>query len=230
MPGGRLTPHERRQIAAGLAEGLAYAEIARRLGRPTSTVTREVTRNGGAGAYRPDLAQLATRHRAHRGRKAAPTPPVPADAGATRAYEEMFAANFMSTGMPAMTSRILACLVLADDDGFTAAQLAARLGVSPASVSKAVALLEAQSQLRRERGPGRRERYVVDDDVWYQSMMASARTTTALMTIAQEGSRALASARLERVARFLAVVSDSIASAAERARVLLHELPRSPGD
>ena len=30
MPGGRLTQHERQQIALGLADGLAYAEIARR--------------------------------------------------------------------------------------------------------------------------------------------------------------------------------------------------------
>ena len=30
MPGGRLTQQERQQIALGLADGLAYAEIARR--------------------------------------------------------------------------------------------------------------------------------------------------------------------------------------------------------
>ncbi|NUT46387.1 MAG: helix-turn-helix domain-containing protein, partial [Saccharothrix sp.] len=51
MPGGRLTDEDRRDIAAGLALGLGYAEIARRLGRPTSTVTREVIRNGGPGDY-----------------------------------------------------------------------------------------------------------------------------------------------------------------------------------
>ena len=51
--GGRLTQQERQQIALGLAEDLAYAEIARRLDRPTSTITREVMRNGGPTAYRP---------------------------------------------------------------------------------------------------------------------------------------------------------------------------------
>ena len=45
MPGGRLTQSERQQIALGLADSLAYAEIARRLDRPTSTITREVMRN-----------------------------------------------------------------------------------------------------------------------------------------------------------------------------------------
>ncbi|MEU6381153.1 helix-turn-helix domain-containing protein, partial [Streptomyces sp. NPDC046909] len=37
MPGGRLTQQDRQQIALGLSDGLAYAEIARRLDRPTST-------------------------------------------------------------------------------------------------------------------------------------------------------------------------------------------------
>ena len=43
MPGGRLTQRERQQIALGLADDLAYAEIARRIDRPTSTITREVS-------------------------------------------------------------------------------------------------------------------------------------------------------------------------------------------
>ncbi len=66
MPGGRLTQQERQQIALGLADSLAYAEIARRLNRPTSTITREVMRNGGPTAYRADLAHRATERRAHR--------------------------------------------------------------------------------------------------------------------------------------------------------------------
>ncbi|MEU9115108.1 helix-turn-helix domain-containing protein, partial [Streptomyces sp. NPDC048483] len=63
MPGARLTQAERQQIAVGLADGLAYAEIARRLARPTSTITREVTRNGGPTGYRADLAHRATQQR-----------------------------------------------------------------------------------------------------------------------------------------------------------------------
>lgn len=71
MPGGRLTQSERQQIALGLADSLPYAEIARRLDRPTSTITREVMRNGGPTAYRADLAHRATEHRAHRRKPAA---------------------------------------------------------------------------------------------------------------------------------------------------------------
>ncbi|MEU3742958.1 helix-turn-helix domain-containing protein [Streptomyces sp. NPDC032198] len=60
MPGGRPAHQDRRHIGAGLAEGLGYAEIARRIDRPTSTVSREVSRNGGPGGYRVDHAHLAT--------------------------------------------------------------------------------------------------------------------------------------------------------------------------
>src|SRR5687767_15358702 len=93
MPGGRLTQQERRQIAIGLADGLAYAEIARRLDRPTSTITREVMRNGGPTGYRADLAHRATERRTHRrrpapsrGSEAAPQP-YGRDADAVREYE-----------------------------------------------------------------------------------------------------------------------------------------------
>ncbi|MFC7646285.1 helix-turn-helix domain-containing protein [Streptosporangium lutulentum] len=64
MPGDRLTDEDRRHIAAGLAEGLGFAEIGRRLGRPASTVMREVTRNGGPDDYAAQRAQEATRQRA----------------------------------------------------------------------------------------------------------------------------------------------------------------------
>ena len=238
MPGGRLTPQERRRIAQGLAEGLAYAEIARGLGRPTSTVTREVMRNGGPNAYRAALAQLATERRTRRSRtpvSAAGTPaargpgaPGPdTDTGAVRAYEEMFAANFMLTGMPAMMSRVLACLTISDTGSLTAGELARRLNVSPASISKAIAVLEDQSQVRREKAEGRRERYVVDDDVWYQSILASARNTANLAAIAHQGVGVLgegtgAAVRLAKIARFVGFVSESIRRSAEEAREFLH--------
>lgn len=74
MPGGRLTHEERREIAEGLREGLTYTDIAGRLDRPISTVTREVARNGGPAAYRADAAHRATAGRARR-RNQVPAPP-----------------------------------------------------------------------------------------------------------------------------------------------------------
>ncbi|GAA4538170.1 helix-turn-helix domain-containing protein [Streptomyces collinus] len=242
MPGGRLTQQERQQIALGLADGLAYAEIARRLDRPTSTVTREVMRNGGPTAYRADLAHRATEQRTQRRRQSAPRDPKAPpqtdgrDTEAVREFEETFTTVLMGSGMPKMMSRVMACLCLTDSGSLTAAELARRLQVSPASVSKAVAFLDSQGLVRREADEGRRERYVVDDDVWYQSMMASARSIAQVVEIARQGVGVLgpgspAAARLENVARFLDFVSESTARAAEQARDILHSKPETaPGE
>src|SRR4051794_18385021 len=120
MPGGRLTQQERQQIALGLADGLAYAEVARRLDRPTSTITREVMRNGGPPGYRAALAHRATEHRSHRRKPAAPRGPQPAqahgrDAEAVREYEEMFTTLLMQQGLPKMIARVLTCLYTTDE-------------------------------------------------------------------------------------------------------------------
>ncbi|MFE6978910.1 helix-turn-helix domain-containing protein [Streptomyces sp. NPDC057682] len=240
MPGGRLTQQERRQIALGLADGLAYAEIARRLDRPTSTVTREVMRNGGPTAYRAEVAHRATEHRAHRRKKpeprAAHTPPQPhgRDAEAVRAFEEVLTTVLLASGAPLMTSRVLACLYVTDTGSLTAAELAQRLQVSPASVSKAISYLESQGMIGRQRDERRRERYTVDDDIMYQSMMASARSTAQLVETARQGVPVLgadtpAGVRLENMARFLDYVSEAIARAAEQARAVLHSGPAPDG-
>ncbi|WP_128378805.1 helix-turn-helix domain-containing protein [Streptomyces cavernae] len=241
MPGGRLTQQERRRIALGLADGLAYAEIARGLNRPTSTITREVMRNGGPTSYRADLAHRATERRAHRRRQVAPRgaeAPEQAygrDAEAVREYEEAFTTVMMASGMPTMMARVMACLTLTDSGSLTASELVQRLQVSPASISKAIAFLESQGMVRREQGERRRERYVVDDDVWYESMLASARGIAQLVETARQGVRVLvpgtpAATRLENIARFLDFVSESTARAAEQARELLRSKPEATSD
>ncbi|MFF5449548.1 helix-turn-helix domain-containing protein [Streptomyces sp. NPDC012888] len=238
MPGGRLTQAERRQIALGLADDLAYAEIARRLDRPTSTITREVMRNGGPTAYRADIAHRATEQRARRRKQAAPrgtTTAAPAhgrDPEAVREYEEAFTTVLMQSGLAKMPARVLVCLYTTDAGSLTASELVQRLQVSPASVSKAIAFLDGQGLVRRERDERRRERYFVDDDVWYQSMMASARASTYIVDTARQGVGVLgpgtpAAARLENIARFVDFVSESIVRAAEQARDILHTRPGS---
>jgi DNA-binding transcriptional regulator GbsR (MarR family) len=133
----------------------------------------------------------------------------------------------MQSGLPKMTSRVLACLYTADTGSLTASELAERLQVSPASVSKAITLLESLSHVRRERDERRRERYVVDDDLWYQSINASARANDRLVQTARQGVAVLgrgtpAATRLENVARFLDYVTESLTRAAEQAREVLH--------
>ncbi|MFG1915768.1 helix-turn-helix domain-containing protein [Micromonospora sp. NPDC048898] len=238
MPGGRLTQQERQQIALGLVDSLPYAEIARRLDRPTSTITREVMRNGGPLGYRADLAHRATERRAHRRRPASSRPTEAAlpqhgrDAEALADYEEAFTTVLMASGLNKMGARVLTCLFITDAGTLTAAELAQRLQVSPASISKAITFLEGQSLVRRERDERRRDRYVVDNELFYQATIASARANDQLVATARQGVALLgahtpAAARLENIARFLDFMSESIVRAAEQAREVLRSGPET---
>jgi transposase, IS30 family len=67
LPGpGRLSVEEREEIGLGLAQGESFAEIGRRLGRQTSTVSREVNANGGRRGYRATRAHRRAYDRARR--------------------------------------------------------------------------------------------------------------------------------------------------------------------
>ncbi|GAA2783712.1 GbsR/MarR family transcriptional regulator [Nonomuraea dietziae] len=228
MPGGRLTHQDRQQIAEGLAEGLTYTEIAGRLDRPISTITREVARNGGAGGYRADQAQRATQGRTRR-RKPAPAPPAVTDSHgrdpeAVHELEEQFTAMMVGTGLPRMTARVLTCLYVTDGGSLTAAELVQRLQVSPASISKAVGELEQQELIRRERDPRRRrDRYVIDADAWLRGWMASARQNAMLADIARQGAQVLgattpAGVRMQDIGHFFEHVGQAMIQAAEEWR------------
>lgn len=246
MPGGRLTYDERRRIAAGLAEGLSYSGIAAGLGRPVSTVSREVERNGGPAGYQADDAQLATGLRARRGAAAAPARRADSDAdGASgspgaepagiREFTDRFTASMVASGLPRMSARVLACLYTTDSGSLTSAELVGRLHVSPASVSKAVGYLEDQKLIRRERDPRRRaENYVIDNDVWLDAMHASARMNEHVAAMALDGARIVgvgtpAGARLVDLGEFLGHVGRDLAKAAEHRRHILRS-GRRPHD
>nr|WP_042186626.1 MarR family transcriptional regulator [Kibdelosporangium sp. MJ126-NF4]CEL17415.1 hypothetical protein [Kibdelosporangium sp. MJ126-NF4]CTQ91358.1 hypothetical protein [Kibdelosporangium sp. MJ126-NF4] len=230
MPGGRLSPEDRQDIAAGLTDGLSYAEIAKRLGRPASTITREVARNGGAHGYRPNRAQQATVDRARRG-KSRPTTAAPSIVGTpgrdpetVRAFEDELTTVLVLTGFSRMTARVLACLYTTDTGSLTAAELVQRLQVSPASISTAIGTLEEQELVTRQRDPRqRRDRYVIDDDVWYRAMLASARSNAMLADTVRRGSEILgtvtpAGLRLQDVGHFLERVYEELVRAAEHWR------------
>jgi transposase, IS30 family len=67
LPGpGRLRLCDREEISLGLQGGEAFCVIAARLGKATSTVSREVAGNGGRGGYRAWRAHQRARERARR--------------------------------------------------------------------------------------------------------------------------------------------------------------------
>lgn len=61
-----LRLEQREEISRGLASGLSIREIARRLGRAASTVSREIGRNGGNQGYRAADADACAWERARR--------------------------------------------------------------------------------------------------------------------------------------------------------------------
>jgi transposase, IS30 family len=78
-----LSLEDREEISRGLCLGESFASIARCLGRPTSTVSREVNRNGGRCDYRATAADRATCQRAKR-----PKPTKLSQQPALRAFVE----------------------------------------------------------------------------------------------------------------------------------------------
>ena len=63
---GRLSFEEREEVSRGLAAGLSLRAIAGRIGRSASTISREVTANGGRRRYRAAAADRAAWSRATR--------------------------------------------------------------------------------------------------------------------------------------------------------------------
>lgn len=218
-----MTHQDRARIAAGLTDGLSYAEIARRLDRPTSTVSREVARNSGPRGYRPQQAHQATVQRARRG-----TPAPPRAAGAPAgAMEEEIIELAVRSGMPRTTARVHVDLLTSEDGRRTAAELTRRLKVSPASVSVAVNFLVQHGYVRRERDPQRRrDIYLVDDEAWYHSIAISAQQTLESARAAMAAAEALGldtpvGQRLTKAGTFLERVIQDMTESADRWRGLL---------
>lgn len=222
MPGHRLTHQDRQQIAASLADGAGYAEIARQLGRPTSTISREVVRNGGRAGYRADHADRATRQRARRVSEPAPV----AEDDAVRTFVDDFTATMVATGLARMPARVLVCVLTSPDGSLSAAELVHRLRVSAAAVSKAVSYLAAIGLIRRERD-GRRERYVMDDDVWYRALSQQVRVCETWADASRRGAgvfgRTPAGGRLSEMSEYFENVGRDLAAAADHWRLVFRD-------
>nr|WP_246519278.1 helix-turn-helix domain-containing protein [Thermocatellispora tengchongensis] len=121
-----------------------------------------------------------------------------------------------------MAARVLACLFTSDTGDLTVADLTERLRVSPASISKGVGYLEQVGLIRRERD-SRRERYILDDEVWYHAWQAGTRSMTLWAETVRAGVDVLgadtpAGVRLKTASRFFDLLSADMALAAEHYR------------
>lgn len=77
---------------------------------------------------------------------------------------EQAAAMLTAAGMARMPARVMTALVGSPDEGYTASELAERLGVSAAAVSGAVRYLQSMHLVQRLPRPGdRRDRYDLAD-------------------------------------------------------------------
>ncbi|AXG13355.1 GbsR/MarR family transcriptional regulator [Intrasporangium calvum] len=81
---------------------------------------------------------------------------------------ERFALVLAESGWPRMPARVFSFVLADDADRYTAAELAAGVGVSPAAISGAVKYLTRVGLLSREREPRARiDVYrIFDEDVW----------------------------------------------------------------
>jgi len=129
---------------------------------------------------------------------------------------EQAAGMLASAGLPRMPARVVMALVGSPDAGYSAAELADRLGVSPAAVSGAVRYLQSLRMIQRLARPGDRiARYDLIDDGWRSMVTANAPLYTKLAesmeAIAAENTDApLSVERALRTADFLRFLAERL--------------------
>jgi len=137
---------------------------------------------------------------------------------------EQAAAMLAAAGMARMPARVMMALVGSPDEGYTAAELADRLGVSPAAVSGAVRYLVSMRLIQRLSRPGdRRDRYDLTDDAWSGMITSNAPLYAALAahmeTIADENADApISVARAREIADFLRYLTERMPQLADEWR------------
>ena len=111
---------------------------------------------------------------------------------AVRRFVERFASELVEAGVPRMPARVFVALIGSDSGRLTSAELSETLSVSPAAISGAVRYLSQVHMIRREREPGsRRDVYVADGDIWYESVLNRDRLIPRWQQSIREGVEAL---------------------------------------
>ena len=106
-----------------------------------------------------------------------------------RQFVENMSSLFANFGMQRMAARVLVAELVAPEETLTAAELADRLGASPAAISNALKYLTNVGLFRRESIPNsRRDRYRMTDHSWY---VASFLKSGRLEMLADEADKAV---------------------------------------
>ncbi|RST19615.1 MarR family transcriptional regulator [Streptomyces sp. WAC05374] len=123
-------------------------------------------------------------------------------------FVERFAAELTEAGMQRMASRVFAALLASEGGSLTSAELSEQLCISPAAVSGAIRYLNQVGMVSREREPGsRRDRYVLHNELWYETFTRRDQILTRWEAILREGAETLgrdsvAGARVAETAEF----------------------------
>jgi DNA-binding transcriptional regulator GbsR (MarR family) len=98
----------------------------------------------------------------------------------------------VEAGVPVMPARVFAALLVTDSGRLTAAELTAMLAASPAAISGAVRYLVQVGMISREREPGgRRDVYLILDDIWYEVSVKQDQVLARWISAAREGVKLL---------------------------------------
>ncbi|MFD0367279.1 GbsR/MarR family transcriptional regulator [Streptomyces sp. NPDC059071] len=139
-------------------------------------------------------------------------------------FVERFAGELTSAGMQRMASRVFAALLSSETASMTSAELAEQLQISPAAVSGAIRYLSQVDMVSRERDPGtRRDRYVLHNELWYETFTRRDQVLSRWEKILREGTDTLgpdtpAGRRTAETAEFFAFLHGEMAGIMDRWR------------
>lgn len=149
-------------------------------------------------------------------------------------FVERFAAELTEAGMQRMASRVFAALLASESGSLTSAELSEQLRISPAAVSGAIRYLNQVGMVSREREPGsRRDRYVLHNELWYETFTRRDQILTRWEAILREGAGTLgpdsaAGARVAETAEFFEFLQKEMHRMLDRWRE--HRATRSQSD
>jgi predicted ArsR family transcriptional regulator len=134
---------------------------------------------------------------------------MPRNEQTLRDVVEQSAAVLTAAGFPKMPARVLMALMVSEEGGLTAQELAEHLGVSAAAISGAVRYLQTVGIVRRlARSGSRRDRYELPEDAWYTAVTSKSPIYGVLAGLAESAVGAIndpssaARARIDEMARF----------------------------